>query len=41
MSTATVSLNTTLRQTTEMFQRPKCLSKKWPKRLSEKNRSTV
>jgi len=29
------SFNTTVRQMTEMSQRPKCLNKKWPKRLSE------
>jgi len=31
-----VSFNTTVRQMTEMFQWPKCLSKKWPKCFSGK-----
>jgi len=29
------SFNTTLRQMIEMFQWPKCLSKKWPKCFNE------
>jgi len=29
------SFNTTVRQMTEMFQCPKCLSKKWPNYFSE------
>jgi len=40
MNTVT-SFNLSVRQMTEMFQRPKCLSKKWPKCLSEKNRTIV
>jgi len=30
------SFNTTVRQMTEIFRWPKCLSRKWPKYLSEK-----
>jgi len=37
MNTVTTSFNTTVRQMTEMSQRRKCLSKNWPKCLSEKN----
>jgi len=33
------SFNTTVRQMTEMFQLSKCLSKKWPKCLSEKKQA--
>jgi len=36
MNTVTTSCNTTVRQTTEMSQRPKCFNKKWPKYLSKK-----
>ena len=35
-NTVTVSFNTTVRQMTEIFQWPKCLSKKWSKCLSAK-----
>jgi len=31
------SFNTTVRQMTEKFHWPKCLSRKWPKCFSEKN----
>jgi len=34
-----VSFNTNVRQITKMFQWSKCLSKKWPKRFSEKKQS--
>jgi len=36
MTTVMASFTTTVRQMAEMSQWPKCLSKKWPKRLSEK-----
>ena len=36
INTVKVSSTTTVSQTTEMFQWPICLSKKWPKSLSEK-----
>jgi len=36
MSTVMLSFNTTLRLKAKIFERPKCLSKKWPKYLSEK-----
>jgi len=35
MNTIIASFNTTVRQMTEMSQRPRCPSKKWPKCLSE------
>jgi len=35
-NTVAASFNTTVRQTTEMFQLTKCLSKKWPTFFSEK-----
>jgi len=34
-NTFTTSCNTTVKQMTEMFQWPTCLSKKWPKCFSE------
>jgi len=39
MNTVMVSFNTVVRQMTEMSEWRKCLSKIWPKCLSEKNRS--
>jgi len=36
MSTVTASFNTSMRQMTEMSHWPNCLSKKWPKFLSNK-----
>jgi len=38
-NTVMVSFDTTVRQMTEMFQCPKCLSKKWPKCFSEKKQA--
>jgi len=36
MNTVAARFHTTVRQMTKMFQWPICLSKQWPKRLSEK-----
>ena len=41
MNIAAASFITTVRQMTEMFQWPKCLSKKWPKCLRKKSRYVV
>jgi len=35
-----MSFDTNVRQMTEMFQRPKCLNKKWRKCFSEKKNSS-
>jgi len=41
MNIVTASFDTTVRQMTEISQWPKCLSKKWPKYLSQRKKQPI